>query len=276
MGIGLGIILLASLGWFFFSSKSESLDTKNYVQSSIPTLFFHGYGSSANAEKHMTRAAQKAGVTKTIIRATVKQDGQVLLEGEIPSGAVNPIVEVNYQDNRNSNYQQDAQYAKAVVTKLQETYGFTEMNMVGHSMGNMSILFYMLEYGSDEHLPKLMKQVNIANHVNGLEGLDLPSHPDINPETGQPQEMSASYQKLLGLKEIFPQNQVKVLNIYGDIGGETDGSVLNLSSRSLKYLLGDHAKSYEEQKITGKLAQHSQLHENPEVDELLIHFLWKK
>ena len=48
------------------------------------------------------------------------------------------------------------------------------------------------------------------------------------------------------------------------------------SSRSLKYLLVENAKSYQEKKITGQLAQHSQLHENPEVDELLIDFLWKK
>ncbi|MEW4353717.1 alpha/beta hydrolase [Streptococcus pneumoniae] len=276
ISIGVGAVILASLGWFFFTSKEELLDTKTYIQSETPTLFFHGYGSSANAEKHMTQSAQKAGVTKTIIRATVTPESEVLLDGELPKGAINPIVEVSYQDNRNTDYQQDARYAKAVVSKLQQTYGFKDMNMVGHSMGNMSILFYMLEYGSDEHLPKLQKQVNIANHVNGLEGRDLPANPTADTETGQPQEMSESYQKLLGLKEIFPQNQIEILNIYGDLGDESDGSVLNSSSRSLKYLVAEHAKYYEEQKITGKLAQHSQLHENPEVDALLIDFLWRK
>ena len=67
-----------------------------------------------------------------------------------------------------------------------------------------------------------------------------------------------------------------VLNIYGDYKNGSDGSVLNASSRSLKYLVADNAKSYQEKKITGKLAQHSQLHENQEVDKILIQFLWGK
>lgn len=278
--IGLGIIviiLVGSLG-FYLTKKGDDikLDSKKYIQSTAPTLFFHGYGSSANAEKHMTEAIKKAGVTKTIITANVDKKGQVSLQGEIPKGAINPIVKVNYEDNRNPNYAQDGQYATAVIKKLQKLYGFKKMNLVGHSMGNMSILFYILENSQDDSLPQLKKQVNIANHVNGLEGMDLPENLTINEETGQPNKMSVTYQTLLGLREIYPQDQVDVLNIYGDYKNQSDGSVLNISSLSLKYLLIDNAKSYTEKKITGSLAQHSQLHENPEVDQLLIDFIWSK
>jgi Uncharacterized protein with an alpha/beta hydrolase fold len=35
-------------------------------------------------------------------------------------------------------------------------------------------------------------------------------------------------------------------------------------------------KSYREVEIKGKNAQHSKLHENKEVDKLLIDFLWKE
>ena len=151
------------------------------------------------------------------------------------------------------------------------------MNFVAHSMGNMSILFYLLEHAQNEEFPKLQKQVNIANHVNGLEGMNLPVNLTIlDNHTGQPSAMSDSYQKLLGLREIYPQDQVDVLNIYGDFKNQSDGSVLNVSSRSLKYLVIDNAKSYQEKRVTGPLAQHSQLHENPEVDRLLIDFLWGK
>ena len=184
---------------------------------------------------------------------------------------------VEFKDNRNANYAQDGEYAAAVVRELQARYGFRKMNFVAHSMGNMSILFYLLEHARNEELPQLQKQVNIANHVNGLEGMDLPANLTIlDNHTGQPSAMSDSYQKLLGLREIYPQDQVDVLNIYGDFKNESDGSVLNVSSRSLKYLVIDNAKSYQEKRVTGSLAQHSQLHENPEVDRLLIDFLWGK
>ena len=40
--------------------------------------------------------------------------------------------------------------------------------------------------------------------------------------------------------------------------------------------LFENAKSYQEKQFTGKLAKHSLLHENPEVDKALINFLWAK
>lgn len=269
-------IALISL-FLIYNRQTKELNSSDYIQSRTPTLFFHGYGSSANAEKHMVEAARQAGVTQTIITATVDSHAQVTLKGDIPKNAVNPIVMVEFKDNRNANYAQDGEYAAAVVRELQARYGFKKMNFVAHSMGNMSILFYLLEHAQNEELPQLQKQVNIANHVNGLEGMDLPANLTIlDNHTGQPSAMSDSYQKLLGLREIYPQDQVDVLNIYGDFKNESDGSVLNVSSRSLKYLVIDNAKSYQEKRVSGPLAQHSQLHENPEVDRLLIDFLWGK
>ena len=277
--IALSTFLFIALVTLFLVSKLQTreLNSSDYIQSRTPTLFFHGYGSSANAEKHMAEAARKAGVTQTIITATVDSHAQVSLKGEITKDAINPIVMVEFEDNRNANYAQDGEYAAAVVRELQARYGFKKMNFVAHSMGNMSILFYLLEHAQNEELPQLQKQVNIANHVNGLEGMDLPANLTIlDSKTGQPSAMSDSYQKLLGLREIYPQDQVDVLNIYGDFKNQSDGSVLNVSSRSLKYLVIDNAKSYQEKRVTGPLAQHSQLHENPEVDRLLIDFLWGK
>lgn len=277
--IALSTFLFIVLITLFLVSKLQTreLNSRDYIQSRTPTLFFHGYGSSANAEKHMAEAARKAGVTQTIITATVDSHAQVTLKGDIPKDAVNPIVMVEFADNRNANYAQDGEYVAAVVRELQVRYGFKKMNFVAHSMGNMSILFYLLEHAQNEELPQLQKQVNIANHVNGLEGMDLPANLTIlDSKTGEPSAMSDSYQKLLGLREIYPQDQVDVLNIYGDFKNQSDGSVLNVSSRSLKYLVIDNAKSYQEKRVTGPLAQHSQLHENPEVDRLLIDFLWGK
>ena len=269
-------IALISL-FLIYNRQTKELNSSDYIQSSTPTLFFHGYGSSANAEKHMAEAARQAGVTQTIVTATVDRHAQVTLKGVIPKDAINPIVMVEFEDNRNPDYAQDGEYAAAVVRELQARYGFKKMNFVAHSMGNMSILFYLLEHAQNEELPQLQKQVNIANHVNGLEGMDLPANLTIlDSKTGEPSAMSGSYQKLLGLREIYPQDQVDVLNIYGDFKNQSDGSVLNVSSRSLKYLVIDNAKSYQEKRVTGPLAQHSQLHENPEVDRLLIDFLWRK
>lgn len=273
----LGLVCVG--GWHFISQnqaqavKAEA--RKTFIQSSRPTIFFHGWGSSSRAERHMANAAIDAGVTKTIIDAKVNKDGQVTLDGSIPKDATNPIVLVNFDNNRGASTQEQGDYAYAVVKALQDNYGITEMNMVGHSYGNMAIVYYMLQHGSDKSLPKLVKQVDIAGHFNGIIGMNEPENNSLDGE-GKPTSMTESYQELLSLGDNYPQGQVEVLNIYGNTGKESDERVTNLSSQSLAYLLKGHVKSYQEKEITGPNGQHSKLHETALVDKPLIAFLWGK
>ncbi|WP_455468331.1 alpha/beta hydrolase [Streptococcus salivarius] len=273
----LGLVCVG--GWHFISQnqaqavKAEA--RKTFIQSSRPTIFFHGWGSSSRAERHMANAAKNAGVTQTIIEAKVAEDGTVTLKGTIPKDAVNPIVLVNFDNNRGASTQDQGNYAFAVVKALQDTYGITEMNMVAHSYGNMAIVYYMLQHGSDTSLPKLVKQVDIAGHFNGIIGMDEPENITLDDE-GKPSSMTESYQGLLSLGNHYPQGQVEVLNIYGNTGKGSDERVTNLSSQSLGYLLKGHVKSYQEKKITGPDGQHSKLHETTLVDEPMIAFLWGK
>lgn len=273
------LALFCAGGWYFiYQNQAQSVKSearKTFIQSSRPTIFFHGWGSSSRAERHMANAAKKAGVTKTIIDAKVDKDGRVTLDGSIPKGAINPIVLVNFDNNRGASTQDQGDYAYVVVKALQDTYGITEMNMVGHSYGNMAIVFYMLQHGSDKTLPKLVKQVDIAGHFNGIIGIDEPENITLDDE-GKPTSMTESYEELLSLGDNYPQGQVEVLNIYGNTGKVSDERVTNLSSQSLAYLLKGHVKSYQEKEITGPNGQHSKLHETALVDKPLIAFLWGK
>ncbi|WP_297818217.1 alpha/beta hydrolase [uncultured Lactobacillus sp.] len=248
---------------------------------STPTLFFHGGGSSYRAEEHMVQAAEKAGVTHSVIRADVAADGKVTLHGSWANGAKNPICEVNYQNNREVNYQKHGQYATNVVKALQKKYGIKKINMVGHSLGNISIIYYMLQNGENKQMPQLQKQVDIAGHFAGLNfghfpaSIRQPANLKLDKD-GKPNHMNATYKTMTTARYIYPKNQVEVLNIVGNLGHHTDGTVPNASSLSLKYLLKDRAKSYRTVIITGKKAGHSALHENPQVDKLIIKFLWNK
>ena len=147
--------------------------------------------------------------------------------------------------------------------------------MVAHSYGNMAIVYYMLQHGSDMSLPKLVKQVDIAGHFNGIIGMDEPENITLDDE-GKPSSMTESYQELLSLGNHYPQGLVEVLNIYGNTGKGSDERVTNLSSQSLGYLLKGHVKFYQEEEITGPDGQHSKLHETALVDKPIIAFLWGK
>lgn len=276
LGLLVSFGLLMSVG---LTGCAQRTISKKASQNLTPTLFFHGGGSSYHAEEQMANAAKKAGATNSIIRAMVDKHGQVKLVGTIKPGAKNPIVEVNYANNRELDYRKHGEWATAVVKTLQKQYHFKSINMVGHSLGNISLIYYSLQNAGNTKLPKLRKQVDIAGHFAGLNFAKLPASVTqpagltLNA-AGKPNHMNATYREMTKLRQVLPKNQVKVLNIYGDIGGQTDGTVPNVSSLSLKYLVTPRAKSYQEKGFTGKLARHSKLHENPQVDRTLIKFLW--
>lgn len=193
-------------------------------------------------------------------------------------GAINPIVEMNYDNNRQLDFNKHGEYATNVVKALQKRYHITKINMVGHSLGNISIIYYMLQNGKNQNMPQLQKQVDIAGHFAGLNfkqvpvAIQQPVGMKLNKD-GKPNEMNATYRQMTEVRQTYPKGQVAVLNIIGDVGNHSDGTVDNVSSLSLKYLVAARAKSYRVLKITGKDTQHSKLHNNAQVDKALINFL---
>lgn len=270
-------VLILLVSFFGFHQHAQAVNSNKYVQSSTPTIFFHGYGSSYNAETQMTGAIKKAGVTKKIVRINVSPNGYAKLIGSISNKSKNPLVEVNYDNNKMQDYYTAAKWAKNVITLLQEEYKFKSVNLVGHSMGNMAINYYIMENSGKKGMPKVNKVVDIAGHFDGILGIDDKPNRIKFDSNGKPNTMDKSYKQLLKLRKVYPTN-TKVLNIYGDLdnGTHSDGRVSNASSKSLRYLVSKRAKSYQEKRIVGKLGQHSKLHENKQVDKALIKFLWEK
>lgn len=164
-------------------------------------------------------------------------------------------------------FNKHGEYATNVVKALQKRYRITKINMVGHSLGNISIIYYMLQNGKNQNMPQLQKQIDIAGHFAGLNfkqvpaAIQQPVGMKLNKD-GKPNEMNATYRQMTEVRQTYPKGQVAVLNIIGDVGNHSDGTVDNVSSLSLKYLVATRAKSYRVLKITRKDTQHSKLHNN--------------
>lgn len=266
--------ILAVCFTFIFTGEPVQA-SQQYIHSSTPTIFFHGYNSGAHAERYMINGIKKAGVSKTVITAEVAANGKVTLQGRIPKGAANPLVMVNFANSRNTDYALQGQWVKNVIVKLQDQYHITRINIEAHSMGNMAVMYYLLENAQNKRLPQLQKQVAMAGTFDGAIGWNEPENLTVNKKTGKPSAENDAFKKLLPLRQTYPR-QVKVLNIYGDIGGGNDSQVSNQSCQTLRYLINGRAKSYREVKVTGKNASHELLHHNPQVNKLLINFFWAK
>lgn len=277
------ILVVAGLGISYYTGHlfARTVDYQpksNRPTIGTPTLFFHGFGSSYHAEEYLVNGVIKEGITSNdaVIRANVRPDGSVKLTGKIKANRQNPIVEVNFDNSRNGNYHTDGKWAKNVIVTLQNNYRFKKVNLVGHSMGNMAIMYYLRQYSNDRQLPILNKQVAIAGHFNGLVMADSNKNHDRLASNGKPlNNVTKQYRYLEKLLQTYPKSAA-VLNIYGNKGNGTDGDLTVQSAQSMKYLVQPRAKSYQEQEMKGKQASHSRLHHNDDVNALLNSFLWNR
>ena len=275
------LLVLLLLAVYIFKNNYQKENGAS-IRIATPTLFVHGWGSSYHAEESMVAYAQKNHATNSVIRADVSPAGKVTLLGTIKKRAKNPIVEVNLQNNKSifaglsnqtSAMNKSSNYIKDVIIALQKRYRFNRINLVGHSMGNLQIAYYLRNNATNAHMPQLNKQVSIAGHYNGYVGEQGAPNKTVLNRAGKPRQMSTGYRALLNLRKKFPQ-KAAVLNIYGDTGSGSDGDVTVNSARSYRYLVSKRARSYQEKEIRGPRAQHSKLHENTQVDRLLVNFLW--
>lgn len=273
IAIVLGVLGIVKYIWAEYH-PTNPLDKETKINT--PTIFMHGYGGSVNSLRFFETQAQKEGYTKKPVVATVGANGHVTLKGKFDTKDKHPIVLVNLKDNENGDMKLNAFWIKNVLEALQQDYQFKQFNIVTHSMSNMSFAKYMLDNSNNPDLPTLHKQVNIAGIFNGIIGMgDEPGKVTLD-KNGKPDQMTDGYVEILKLKKDPAYKNVEILNIYGDIqdGTHSDGRVTNASSKSLKYIMKDHAKSYRELLIEGKQGQHSQLHESGKVAKNIFKFLW--
>lgn len=252
---------------------------RKYKIKSTPTLFFHGALSNYKSETNITKTVQKTGMTNSVTRINVSPDGKVKFVGEIKKNAINPIVEVNYKNNIQLDFEKAGMYATNVVRALKQKYDITQVNMVAHSLGNMSVMYYLLQNYNKKSMPRLNKQVAIAGHFNGVnfsqgpQDLRVPSNLKLYAN-GKPNKMNKAYKQLLALRKIYPKEKTQVLNIVGNKSNGNDGLVTNASSESLKYLLGSDVNNYQLRKFYGQSAEHGRLTYNHQVIREIIQFLW--
>lgn len=270
------IIILFVIITFLIFKGNENRKFDDNHHSHIPTFYLHGYAGTGNSMKLLVNSAYQSDKEKDVVKAKVSRNGIVTFVGDLNFNSKNPIIDIILEDNTNKDLTKNAQWIRNVIAATMTQYHFDKFNFVAHSMGNQSFSYYMLNYGNDQHLPTLNKQISLAGNFNGevdINGLDL----DITLNNqGKPNLMLRDYKDLLPMKQQYSKD-AHVLNIYGDIGDGThsDGRVTNVSSKSLEYLLGDRIASYETFKVTGPKAEHSELHDNEKVIDKINAFLWE-
>lgn len=251
-----------------------SLSKEEAIEKTVtPTLFIHGYKGTVNSFKGMLQRLEEQDNGKKELTLYVDANGNVRAEGELSKQATNPMVQVIFEDNENNEWNQ-TDWIRACLLYLQITYQVDQVNIVGHSMGGVSGLRYLVTYGQDTSLPKVDKFVALAAPFNDF--VDDSGQSVTDELTNGPAVVSSRYQDYQTLVGNLPTT-TQVLLIAGQISETdvSDGTVPVNSALAVYALIKQHGNEITEQIIQGTNASHSMLHENKEVDQAVNQFLWK-
>jgi uncharacterized alpha/beta hydrolase family protein len=241
------------------ASQSE---VKAYNQE-IPTVFIHGWKGSERSFRTMFNrlSAHYHGPERAFV-VRIDPDSSVTVSGNMKNKRI-PLIQILFTDNHASMEQQGIWLRSAF--RVLKTKGIDRMNVVSHSMGGKAFTCYLETARNPDAYPKTEKFVAIAAPFDWIGG---PNKTDFSLD--QLKSNSALYK----YRARIPRD-LHVLAIAGvnNRHTESDGVVRLQSAFFGKYFF--NPEYYSEKIIYGRNAQHSKLHENPAVDQLIADYLWK-
>ncbi|MDZ5584630.1 alpha/beta fold hydrolase [Enterococcus cecorum] len=282
LAVGVMIVLL----WFFWPSNKETApkvahsnhkqvtSTQNEVKSYPVTLFFHGYGGTKHSMGGMIqRLCSRYQATHTL-DLTVNTDGTIQTSGTFEQADKPVLINVLFADNKNNEWNQ-AEWIYQSLQFVKAQYHVEKVNVVGHSMGGVSLFRFLETYQNQGELPTVEHFISIAAPLN--EFLDTSNEQSVDGLLQQgPTQISPRYQDFQNNIANFPKN-VQVSLFAGQLSASdlSDGTVPLTSALAVNQLLSSQQIPVETFVFKGVLAQHSALHANPKVDKRIAEILWK-
>lgn len=238
-----------------------------------PTLYVAGHNAPASSMDQLITTAEKGAPVRAVVTATVSAGGRVTLSGHWPKNASRPAVRVVFQDSASRDYHQISGWLKNVVVALKRRYAITHLQVVAHSLGNIGVLYYLLNNSRDHTLPTMTKYAALGGNFDGEIGVHAGQHKN-TWQNGHPSWYSPLYKDEARLASRLATSKLRVLNVYASktTTSASDGLVLNASSRSLALLLHGRIAHYQEAHFTG--LTHGGLRTSAAVAQRVDRFLW--
>lgn len=282
LAVGVMIVLL----WFFWPSQKENAPkaahinqkqvttTPKEVKAYPVTLFFHGYGGTKYSMGGIIQRLCSRYQAKHTLDLTVNTDGTIQTSGTFEQADRLVLINVLFADNKNNEWNQ-AEWIYQALQFVKTQYHVEKVNVVGHSMGGVSLFRFLETYQNQGELPTVEHFISIAAPFN--EFLDTSNEQSVDDLLQQgPTQISPRYQDFQNNIANFPKN-VQVSLFAGQLSASdlSDGTVPLTSALAVNQLLSSQQIPVETFVFKGILAQHSALHANPKVDKRIAEILWK-
>ncbi|CAI3401884.1 MAG: alpha/beta fold hydrolase [Enterococcus cecorum] len=256
------------------SNQKQVTTTPKEVKAYPVTLFFHGYGGTKHSMGGMIQRLSSRYQATHTLDLTVNTDGTIQTSGTFEQADKPVLINVLFADNKNNEWNQ-AEWIYQALQFVKTQYHVEKVNVVGHSMGGVSLFRFLETYQNQGELPTVEHFISIAAPLN--EFLDTSNEQSVDGLLQQgPTQISPRYQDFQNNIANFPKN-VQVSLFAGQLSASdlSDGTVPLTSALAVNQLLSSQQIPVETFVFKGVLAQHSALHANPKVDKRIAEILWK-
>lgn len=277
--ISIGLLATFAPTRLFLRMHKKRIDDRASIEEKIgafdqvPIIYLHGFRGGDYTTRVMVKDACQAKGNHKFLKVTVDLFGNFKLEGTW-TGDEQPIVQVAFRQRIVGIYAIDY-YLSFVLPFLAKRYHFKTYTAVAHSLACPCVIRTEMKHSWQKNFPHLKKCAFIAGPFDGVTYLgDIPNVNVLN-DRGRPTVMNPHYLYLLWHRRRFNSN-ISVLNIYGNVldNTNTDKFISVVSAKSIRYILAPQAHFYQEVEVRGKKdAEHSWMHDNPFVIEIIDKFI---
>ncbi|MBC1501670.1 alpha/beta hydrolase [Listeria weihenstephanensis] len=269
--IGFALILLALLAGCG-TPKTGEKDMQNLPDLSSQTalILVHGSsGSSDTMDSFSDPLLEDSKTSNERIKLDISTDGELSYHGVFTKSAVNPIVQIGFEDSLDATIEQQTDWLRIAMKDLKTKYNFTKMDGVGHSNGGLVLSTYSEKYAKTA--PILERVVAIGSPYNDLDEDDNDgdlAFTDVPVTTPMLKDYEDNRSKI--------SPDLLVLSIAGDIdnGSFSDDIVPVLSAFGSRLIFKDQAKVYLESYFKGAAYDHRTLFANEDVQKKVSWFLY--
>lgn len=239
------VVALGFGGWWYNNNRVAKYHVN---QTRTATIFIPGMGGNNITSNYMVSSWDKDRVATKALQVYVKDNGKVSTTKQFNKiGKNNPVVQVTFQTNNKPGF--EGSRMPYLMRYLHNKYGIKKVNLIGHSSGGTIIYDYLTRHNHTKDVPETVHFVSMAD-----------TYPLKDPK----------------YINNLPKN-LEILNFCGDIDHTgSDGLIPTKDIKPMKNLVKGHVKSYKFQIYHGypQQAQHSMLHENPEVNKIIAQYLY--
>lgn len=89
--VAIGLSTLGAV-WAFSSYQQQSQTSKNYIMSTTPTIFMHGWSSSLRAEQSFIKVGTEQNIVTEEMVIHVTRDNKLQVQGRLTGNNDNPVI----------------------------------------------------------------------------------------------------------------------------------------------------------------------------------------